>query len=421
MKINQLHENQGNLKQLKLGKLFDILKQNSYTGNKIGNKMANTYNGPGNTSEVHDAGQVKAGIKDIRKAYRTFESGNNVEPVAFALYIGTTTVAFGVYGADALRTKNDEGMFGYDLTEFQDVIDAKDQAEQEDMPDYQRRNTSPTKSTSHGYDKKGYQSYGHNGPAEHQRTAGQSKSVGEMVQVIELIQQVANTVNSPLTMKLVTNDRAGIERRRDRNMQRADVVDAADDLKSRLLKFKNSKRPSADNIHKFIEMVMNKEAAKIQFAGQTYHGEPSKDKYSSKTIDPVDLMSGKPFDMTYKDAGPREGYGSGPEVKLSFRFNPATNTITPWQAKYTEKVNDKKVDQVIPIDDEFWIKNTLGVESMDKPVVIRKMLTIIKDDATHRELKRIKAIIRILRKMGLDWPELGMIEKSADKELASAE
>jgi len=83
-----LNEDWENLAQLNLGPMMDILKQGFGYGNEAGiGKKINSgfvWKGITSTSEIVDLGVIKSGLKDIRAAFRKYESP---DACAFTVYI----------------------------------------------------------------------------------------------------------------------------------------------------------------------------------------------------------------------------------------------------------------------------------------------------------------------------------------------
>ena len=409
----QVNEDLGNLAQLKLGNLANLLKQDRHTG--IGNKFTKTaYYGPGNTSEIIDAGVLKNGIQGLRKAYRSAQ-GENDPIVAFAVYLNNKAVAFGLYDADKLAGKTREGEFAYDLSGFEAQIDAAHEKENEGVPQWrQSRKIEPTSS----YDKKDYhypRGYNHDREDIIRKFVGSTESTGEMAAFLAKLDQIAELIGGTLTLKLVTADRAGHKRgqeRRNAAITKDEYLDAAEDLKRRLARYKNAKRPTAESIHKFLEMATKGAASVVNFGGNAWSTKPG-NGYGN-TLDPVSLLNGKPFVVEYSTAEP----GSYATLKISYRYDKRDNTIRPWQAQWSTKDHKSKVEVMDP---EYWVQSTLNVPNLEKPTVIKQMLTRIKESPNDSTFGTIEKSIGAMRAMGEDWPEFGIIEKSIAAERAKKE
>jgi hypothetical protein len=421
----KLNEKLGNLAQLKLGKLGNLIKQDNsgrYGTPNMGNRFTGTPEElPGNKSEIIDIGVIKSGITNIKKAYikHNGDEGSNV--AGFAVYIDNKAVIFGLYTAPELKERYGKGRVAYDFTAFQDQIDAmhevdKDNAETDRaakaakgkkvpyLPPYKQNATSIR-------DIPKYQSDDKIGPVANQQLVGQADSVEDMARIVARANVYAKGIGSQMSLKLVMIDKVGGEKRQQRRMTREIAKQGVEALAARLAKYKNSKMPNAKNVHEFIDMVMKRVGNKIRFDGKTYDAIPEKN--DSNQTSGNNLMSGDPFVVSYKESD-KEGFMSY-SMRISFRIVQSTMSVVPWKVEY---IDEKSTTQIIPIDNQYWAKQTLGVETLDKTEVIRNMLTTIKTARGSVELRRITAVIKILRKEGMDWPELAMIEKSVDGELA---
>ena len=405
----RLDEKLGNLAQLNLGKLAGLLKQDMYRG--VGNKFTSTssYYSPGNTSKIIDAGVIKQGLKDLRKAYRdgAAQAEDAGSIVGFALYLQGHTVAFGLFSD--LAGSRPEGKFSYDLTPFEKQVNDHQDQKNAGMKSWQQ--PSRMKTTS-AYDKTDneYPNGWHEPSVEITRNfVGRNQTVGELAGFMEDLMSIAQLVGEPVTCKLVTSDKTGSLRgQKRRQLNYKDVTDAAEDLKRRLVKFKNAKRPTAENIHQFLEMVTKRAASVINLGGRPWKTEASN---GYEKIDPVSLMRGASFSISYNSADP----GSYDNLQVYYRYDPATNLLKPWKANWT---TPERTDKTVVLDHSYWIMNALGVKDLEKPTVVRKMLTMLKDNPGTQTFKTIEAAIGAMRKLGEDWPEFAVIEKSVATERA---
>jgi hypothetical protein len=405
----RLDEKLGNLAQLNLGKLAGLLKQDTYKG--VGTKFtsSSSYYSPGNTSKIIDAGVIKQGLKDLRKAYRdgAAQSDGAGDIVGFALYLQGQTVAFGLFSD--LAGSRPEGKFSYDLTPFEKQVN--DQQDQKNAGKQSWQQPPRIKPTS-AYDKKDTEyPNGWSQPSVEitRNFVGRSQTVGELAGFMEDLMSISQLVGEPVTCKLITSDKTGSLRgQARRQLSYKDVKDAAEDLKRRLVKFKNAKRPTAENIHQFLEMVTSRAANVINLGGRPWKTE-AKNGYDK--IDPVKLMQGTPFSISYDSADP----GSYESLKVHYRYDPTTNLLKPWKANWT---TPERTDKTVVLDHSFWIMNALGVKDLEKPTVVRKMLTMLKDSPGTQTFKTIEAAIGAMRKLGEDWPEFAVIEKSVATERA---
>jgi hypothetical protein len=414
MKIDQittarLDEKLGNLAQLGVGNLINIVKQKSHLSG-IGNKFQNSSGnwGIGNSSEIIDGGVIKSGIKDVRDAMRKFNTANQDRGkriYAIALYIGGHPVGFGEYERDTLAGSTRTGRFAYDLSKFSDAIDQYHAEQNKSKNSWQR--TSKPDATS------AYTKIHHTYPNGYSKPAveipinniGKTDfSTGALAASLEWFLAIANIVNQPLTFKMVTNDLAGADRRSTRHkLARSEVLQGAAALATRLANYKNSKRPTAENIQEFMTMVANKVANVVNFGGRPWKTTPK----SNDKVSPIDLLKGGGFKLDYSSAEP-DSYQS---LYLYYYYDVTTATIKPWKAEWSG--NDYKT-QVAVLDKPYWIKSALGVKSLEKPEVIRAMLMAIKDSPGEHTYKKVNQAINILRDMGNDWPEFAIINKSID-------
>jgi hypothetical protein len=408
--VRQLDEDLGNLAQLNLGKLAGLLKQDRHSG--VGKKFVRPpHYFPGNTSEIIDAGELKGGIQGLRKAYRAKapEKGNLV---GFAIYLNGKTVAFGLFTDYQLAGRTREGEFAYDLTGFEAQIDAAHEKENADRKTW---NQTRKMNTTSAYDKEDYhypRGYGQGREEIIRKFVGQSQSTGDLATFLEKLNEIAELIDGKITLKLVTNDREGQERHNTRYQARPtpfDYAQAANDLKARLVRFKNAKRPTAENIHQFLEMATSRAAKVINFGGKPWHTTEEK----SNMVNPVELLNGRPFVIEYKSANPGD-YGT---LKISYRYDKRDNQIRPWQAQWSGKSYDS---ETVIMDPEYWVMSTLRVPSLEKPTVIKQMLTKIKDSPNESTFNTIEKSIKAMRQLGEDWPEFGIIEKSLAAERAKA-
>lgn len=416
MKINQittterLDEKLGNLSQLGVGNLINIVKQQDSSG--IRNKFQGNQGrwGIGNSSEVIDGGVIKTGLKDIRNAMRKYDTANQEKyqhTKAFALYIGGQPIGFGLYDLETLGGATRTGKFAYDLSKFSIAID-QHYAEQNKGKEVYRQSKKPDATSAYTSTKYEYpDGYSKPGVDVKINNIGHAQlSTRDLAEELEWILAVANIVKQPLTLKLVSNDLAGGERSKTRNLlRRSEVLHGAAELKIRLANYKNSKRPTAENIQEFITMVSNKVANVVNFGGRPWKTAPK----SNDKVSPIDLLSGGGFKLDYSSAEP-DSYQS---LYLYYYYDVVTATIKPWKAEWSSA--DHK-SQVAVLDKPHWIRNALGIKSLEKPEVIKAMLTKIKESPGNHTYKIINQAINILRELGNDWPEFAIITKSMETE-----
>ena len=409
--VESLEEKLGNLSQLGVGSMINVLRQRETGGGRYNSpgitKNQNKFQGSwgntiGATSEIVDIGQLKKGIADIRKAFR-----DNEQARAFALYIGGTAVAFGVFDAESLRGQTRTGRLAFDLSKFQQQVDAIDQETTDKMSDWQRNyGSGAAKTATSSYKEKDREDY-YTKKVEKEVYTGQTASTGELINKIELIQKIADMVKQPLTAKLVLNDTAGLERRRVRMNQRQ-IDQGAADLRTRLAKYKLSKKPSATSFEEFLEFVngAKKAAGSVQFAGYTY-STTGTDDYSKTSA--AAIMQGKPFFIEYKAQDP----GAYSALKIQYKFDRATMTIRPIYGEWSQAGTYER--QVGILDHAMYLKGQLGnLDLNSKEAVIPVLLNLVKD----KQYKKAKVYVNSLKQLGQDWPELDVISKSIEVELA---
>ena len=113
-----LLEDLGNLAQLDVGPLINVLKQsgghNVGSGRSIGH-VEKTFHREwdmpiGSNSPIVDIGNLKDGIKTLRKAFKTYETA-----VAFAVYIGGKAAMFGTSDSYTLAGGSRVSKLAYDF------------------------------------------------------------------------------------------------------------------------------------------------------------------------------------------------------------------------------------------------------------------------------------------------------------------
>lgn len=159
-----LVEKLGNLSKLGMPKLIQVLKQSTryhhkskektlnplpQSGNKGYNDSLNRFQGDayariGANSEIIDGGVVKKGLADIRKAFKT-----HVTAKAIALYVDNKPVGFAKFDSEDIGHASREGVLAYDISAYQDKIDAFDDAINQTKSEWEKKySPSKTKSTT---------------------------------------------------------------------------------------------------------------------------------------------------------------------------------------------------------------------------------------------------------------------------------
>jgi hypothetical protein len=414
MRYNEiLNENLGNLTQLNVGSMINVLKQDSYSSRKTGSNInpdgtkfsrydSQTINAE---SEIIDGGVIGTTVADLRKAYRKAEAATGREVQAFALYIQGTAVAFGKYDLHTLGGSSREGKIAYDMTAFKEVL----------MQDYEARQAAEPNSYRRGYIQKPNLSSAREEPPRSwdkgkvRKFTGALKSTGSLSGVLDDIEKLSKLVGAPITCKFVVQGLDTNKKRGERFTQKQ-ITAGTEDLRTRLQRYKNAKKPTAADINEFLKMVLTHEGKIVRFGGRAYVMKGS----SYEKLDPMELLKGASFSVRYQSADPGE-YGS---VEISYQFDVANNTIVPYKATWNERSEGDRhgSSQTAVLDAPMFTKNLLGVKKIDKAVIIPKLLTMLKSGQYQHG--PVEQAISALRQMGEDWPEFAIIEKSMAAEKA---
>lgn len=415
MRYNELLlEDLGNLSKLKVGNLINVLKQSNNKYSFADEKRFTNKHIFGSTSEISEFFPLKDGLASLRKLYRSQE----IEPAAFALYLGEDPVAFGVYSAYDLAGTKRDGNLAWDLKKYNDIIDkdfqAKVDAEKSDWSkkSLQSRGPDIPASSAREKEEKNYIGYGKYSDPIIKKSTGQIKTVEELKEVFGLIIRISKEINQPLQAKLVYPDIKAREKRSKRSDQHG-VVDSllVKKLADRLRDFRNAKRPTVDNILDFIKAVNTKATPSITFKGITYNLNAA-DPYGEK-VSPSALLNGTPFSLIFKSISPDHPYD---ELKIKYKFHKDTNTIQPLVAIYHDPsktdYHERSVED--PIDHISFMKEKLGVKELDKDSIIKSLLEKLK--TKHFEV--VLKLMNVLEKMDLAFPEYAAIRKSIAAEKA---
>jgi hypothetical protein len=413
MRYNEIiSEDIGNLAQLNVGSMINVLKQDWYStkrgsevrpdGKKFTQQDARHVNAE---SEIVDGGIIGATVADLRKAYRKAEAATGREVQAFALYIQGTAVAFGVYNLYTLGGTSREGKIAYDMTAFKDVL----------MKDYEDRQAAEPNSYNRNRISKPNLTSNSEEPARSWDTdktprkfTGKLKSTASLNDVFSQIDKLSFMVGQPVTCKLVVAGEDTGKKRTLRYSQKQ-ITAGTEDLRTRLQRYKNSKKPTATDIHEFLKMVLTHEGKIVRFGGRAYVMKGS----SYEKLDPMELLKGASFSVRYQSAEPND-YGS---VEISYQFDVANNTIVPYKATWNERAEGEKhgSSQTAVLNAPMFTTKLLGVKKIDKAVIIPKLLTMLKSGTQNGSVEQA---ISALRQMGEDWPEFAIIEKSMAAEKA---
>jgi hypothetical protein len=395
--LQRLDEDLGNLARLNVGPLINVLKQAGSVGKRgeyispVGKRFA-SYE-IGSTSEIVDVGQLKDGLKSLRRAFKTHED----DARAFAVYIGGVPVMFGTFTAYALAGRTRSGRLAYDFSAFREQWDQL-------QPQGQWQTKAPA--TTYKEKEPYWSKYsGEPEPTQPERYQGAMISTDRLAMLFDYVMAIGKTVNQPVTAKLVLNDRAAAEKRQKR-FSLKDITDGANDLMTRLKKFKLSKKPTVETIEEFIRYAMDNPGKTVQFAGRSYKLVAA----SYDKIDPAELLRGRTFDAAYSTMDP----GSYDTLRITYKFDPRAETLKPIFANWYDKTDPTKPynRQEAVLDGPSYARWRLNTSPDNKNVVLPKLLTMAKNLQWHD----LGLMLTALRKAGADWPELDVIEKSAATE-----
>lgn len=392
MNINDiLHEDLGTLAQLGVGPLINLLKQRVRYGGygrredptiyEIGKKFQHTE--IGSTSEIRDVGQIKQGIKSIRKAFK-----DNEDAQGFALYIGGYPVMFTITDAQQLAGSSRSNLVAYDLRKYSEIVN-KLPAVKYIKPAHTTIGTKdPEPFTPPYFD------------SIKIPVAGGVYSTSELSDLIELVQNIATDINQPLAAKLVMRDVVAVQKKIKRYTNK-EIAAGAKDLKTRLAIYKNSKRPLVDTIEDFIRISLKNPGKTVQFAGYTYF-------LSAKALDktdPVKMLSGEPFKVYYDVVDP----GSYNSLDIWYRYEKDDNQLVPIRANWHDRSSQERESQSAILDVKGYLKHHLKVKSLDQNTVINALM----NDFKQHNLNHMLLMVNALKNAGYAWPELGVLEKSA--------
>ena len=398
-----LLENLGNLEQLNLGPLVNVLRQTIRRSTRygdeaspIGNKFPPSHSGPGNTSEITDIGVVKDGIKSIRKAYKAKPNSQG-----FALYLNNKAVLFAVANDYDIAGSSRTLKVAYDFTPWADKIEAIIKK------DY--RYNRPILSTFKTNVDKEREEYNFTTSAYNkiiEKHAGIVTNTGTLITIITILDSISKELGIPITAKLMSSDTAGQQRRINRyRLQPTQIRQGVNDLQTRLAVYKNSKRPSAATINDFIRLSLSKPGAIVQFAGSTYRLTP---KESYTKIDPASILRGSTFKAEYESRDPLNSSGT---VDLTYKYDRETNQLLPIFAEWYDRTDDnvRYNRQSMIVNTPVYLKHTFKIKTFDPSTVFPLLLSLY-ESGTADNIKKLKNILAALRADGIDWPELDTIE-----------
>jgi hypothetical protein len=216
-----------------------------------------------------------------------------------------------------------------------------------------------------------------------------------------VMQEISKQTGEPLTAKLVLGDVAAMSKRQDRINAKA-IQTGTQDLRTRLAYYKNSKKPTVGSVKEFIAMSLKNPGSKVQFAGITYHLKSS----NYDKIDPLTLLKGMPFSVSYSSADP----GVYDSLYITYKFDTETNQLLPIKASFKDRrPGSGNSSQEEILDPRLYLIHKLQTRSLDdKSVVLPKILTMVKAQNNDEAERMMKA----MGMMGIDWPEFAAIRKS---------
>ncbi len=408
-----LTEKLGNLSKLNVGSLINVLKQTgskgkrgyntSPTGKRFGGGYASDVS---STSDVVDVGPIKNGIAGLRKAYKDHDTAK-----AFALYVGGKPVAFGKFSGYDLGGASRTGMLAYDLSQFKDQVEAKYADELAQAK--KEKNTWKINNIEHEIERESGKSFhvkkernwSYHGDDESKKYQdehyhGKLHDTSSLAEFLKNVFALAG--DKTVTAKLVLSDTTAGKKRTARwgnkpEPRALDVHTALDDLKTRLKKYKLTKKPTAASVKDFMKMLGSNLDA-VSIGGRTFKTKGGESAYSKASA--LNVLNGKPFDVQYDAAEPSK-YD---HLSIKYVFNPETGILAPYGASWSDE-NGKSQHEVL--DSEQFMKHEVGVKDTSKDTVMTKVLTALKNSPHSAQ-----ELINKSRKAGHDHPEFAAIEKS---------
>lgn len=398
----QLNEHLGNLSKLNLGWMAGVFNQahSSAPGRRGYSRVTNPRNSfqnynLGSNSEIIDLPLKKNTdlFKSLRKSLKEHEGA-----IGFAVYINDIAVLVATMDYSDLRKPSSVGVSAYDLRPWQEIVDRIYEKEIESLPAY-RYKPEKIKPTSQSIGKKGYDS-----DAPDITLAGKLTSPAELNKILEIIESISNETSSVVSFKLIMTDTKmhDIRNQRYRRGKPGDILEVGEDISTRLKKYKNSKKPTVDNVREFIELALRKETGTVQFAGSAYTLKPTS---MSSALDPIKLMKGHSFTIYYQSVDP----GSYNSISLEYAYNPTTRQIDVIQATYYDKTSEKASSVTEIINSDAWIaKNFRNLDIDDETAVMKTILSDIKQRGSVSS--NIRLLIQALEKSGRNYEDLQAVK-----------
>jgi hypothetical protein len=396
--IQTLTEDLGNLAELRLGKLGGLLKQQMYRSSRsrdfVGavEKKFSPYSLFGPNSEIITVPAVKRDLaKTIKKQF-----ASDSEIIAATVYLNNNPVIFMITDATNLRGGTRENSVAYDFTlyseDFQEIMKAKTY----NYRDFPATSVRQSQEKDYSY----RVSHNEDFPIVTKSYAGKLVDTHDLNRLLDTAETIAKNQNIIMSLKFVKKDRERIDIRNRRAwITRGDILVTGEELKVRLAKYKNSKRPTAETIEDFIKMSISGTADVIRFDDVAYLVAKS----SYVKIDPVLLLQGTPFSVTYRGADP----GDYRSVDVKFYFDRTSNMIVPYVASWY--IDQRRQEEIL--DPAAYLKINLKISTVEKREVLKKILENLKAG----RIDAVKSYIRAVKKMKVDWPEVAQIEAVLEK------
>jgi len=376
-----LNEDWENLAQLNLGPMMDILKQGFGYGNEAGiGKKINSgfvWKGITSTSEIVDLGVIKSGLKDIRAAFRKYESP---DACAFTVYIAGNPIMVVITDQYHLVGGSRDAKMAYDLSNYKPVINEIEK-EVDNWKKFNRTIKTEEEKELHGYFDGEYKK-------QLVRTVGIDTTTDTVSYIMAMVMSIAKHISQPVTAKVVLRDHVARDKRQARSLTRNQIAQGTKELKERLLAYKISKQPTANTIKEFIEWCNRSGTNVVTFAGVAYKMTPTEPYYSSNKLTPLQIMQGTPFEIKYESA--TGGYSS--YMLITYRYvanGDGTGGMIPVYAKWTNQEGNKAFSQEAALDAYWYFNNRFKKTDVIAAIAaIGKDTNLVDDDKTVEPLMR---------------------------------
>jgi len=377
-----LNEDWENLAQLNLGAMMDILKQGFGYGNDSGiGKKINAgfvWKGITSTSEIVDLGVIKSGLKDIRAAFRKYESP---DACAFTIYISGNPVMVVITDQYHLAGASREAKMAYDLSNYKVVIDEIEQ----EVANWQRFTNKNNIKTEEEKEIHGY----FDGEYKKQlvRTVGINTTTETVSYIMAMVMSIAKHLKQPVTAKIVLRDHTARDKRQARSLTRTQIAQGTKELKERLLAYKISKQPTANTIKEFIEWCNRSGTNVVTFAGVAYKMTPT-ESWGGNKISPLQVMQGVPFEIKYDSVD--RGYSRYMTITYRYVSNGESGGgMVPIYARWTNEEGSKVFSQEAALDAYWYFNNRFKKTDVVTAIAaIGKDPNLVDDDKTVEPLMR---------------------------------